>query len=131
MRRFRNHLELEARNDVVPVAPTDEAAAATVRADAAAAQTQSLRATRGLASTLPTFTNEYDRQRHVADFSTRKIAGAAKYERVLGTNTPVSYDIGEGASDAAILKSPERGVKKPNTHSIVHATVSMLVPTLT
>lgn len=126
--RFRHHLKLESRNEAVGITPSEEVLSASARAESVAAATQATRTAHGLASTLPHFTNEYDRQRHVSEFKTRKLDPSVKYERVLGASVPVSYDIGEGASEPAILKSPERGVKKPGTSSIVHQTVALLGP---
>jgi len=96
----------------------------------ALAHSQSLRSTHGLASVLPSFTNEFDRQRYVPEFSTRKLPPAIKFERILGSNRPVSTQLGEGCYDRSILKSPEQGTKKPGTTSIVHASVEALCPTM-
>jgi hypothetical protein len=126
--RFRHHLELENRmaahhaSQSPPPSPTGE----TARRMAASAL---LRESTGLASVIPKFTNEFDRQRFVPEFSTRRLPPDVKFARVLGSSRPVSSDIGEGAFDRTILKSPGQGVKKPGTSSIVHTAPQMLSPT--
>ncbi len=97
---------------------------------AALSASAKLRETTGLASVLPSFTNEFDRQRFVPEFSTRRLPPTVKYQRVLGTSKPVSSDIGEGAFNMSILKSPEQGTKKPGTNSIVHMAPPLLSPTM-
>ena len=126
--RFRHHLELENRmaahhaSQSPPPSPTGE----TARRMAASAL---MRESTGLASVIPKFTNEFDRQRFVPEFSTRRLPPDVKFARVLGSSRPVSSDIGEGAFDRTILKSPGQGVKKPGTSSIVHTAPQMLSPT--
>jgi hypothetical protein len=105
-----------------PPSPTGE----TARRMAASA---AMRTTTGLASVIPKFTNEFDRQRFVPEFSTRRLPPDVKFTRVLGSSRPVSTDIGEGTFDRAILVSPAQGVKKPGTSSIVHTAPGMLSPT--
>lgn len=96
----------------------------------ALAQSQAMRSTKGLASVIPTFTNEFDRVRFVPEFSTRVLPPSVRFERIHGSTRPTSTQIGEGAFDVNILKSPEQGTKKPGTYSIVHASVSALCPTM-
>ena len=130
--RYRHHLELENKMDSHHAAkspPRAESPAAAALA-ASLSATAALRTTQGLASVLPAFTNEFDRQRYVPEFSTRRLPASIKYERVLGNSRPVSHDIGEGAFDLRVLKSPEQGTKKPGTHSIVHCTLGTLSPSL-
>jgi hypothetical protein len=130
--RYRHHLLLENRMDAhhaknsPPRAPSPHAAAQAASLSASA----QLRTTTGLASVLPTFTNEFDRQRFVPEFATRRLPAKVKYERVFGTSKPVSTDIGEGAFNVSILKSPEQGTKKPGTSSIVHMAPPLLSPTM-
>lgn len=93
------------------------------------AETAVLRETQGLASVLPKFSNEYDRQRFVPEFSTRNLPPEVRSTRIHGSTKPTSFDIGEGAFDPTILKSPAQGVKKPGTSSIVHELPPFLSPT--
>ena len=94
------------------------------------AASQELRTSQGLASVIPRFTNEFDRQRFVPEFSTRFLPPEVRATRIHGSTRPISTDIGEGTYDRNILKSPQFGELKPGTNSIVHATVSMLSPTM-
>jgi hypothetical protein len=130
--RYRHHLELENRMDAHHAKSSPPRAASPHAAAQAASLSASaqLRTTTGLASVLPTFTNEFDRQRYVPEFSTRRLPAAVRFQRVLGTSKPVSADIGEGAFNVSILKSPEQGTKKPGTNSIVHMAPPLLSPTM-
>lgn len=126
--RFRHHLDLEAKtmkkhaDASPPPSPTGNTARKL-------AETAAMRETAGLASVIPKFNNEYDRQRFVPEFSTRNLPPDVRFTRILGSTKPTSVDIGEGAFDRSILKSPAQGVKKPGTSSIVHEMPHFLSPT--
>lgn len=107
--RYRHHLALEAKQEAKrsPSPPRKRAGAAD----------QSLRQSGrppvplgGLQSTIPKFTSAFDRQRHVQEFSTRRLPADKKFERVNVSLRPVSADIGEGCSDKSLLKTPTYGV---------------------
>lgn len=61
--------------------------------------------TLGLSSRIPKIAHQYDRSRHVDEF-TPKLAHAEKYERDYGSTLPTSSAIGEGCGDVKILQSP-------------------------
>lgn len=135
--RYRHHLtqEMKFADKVAATSPRGAASPGGYGEDGLAASGNNgeaggatMRAA-GLGATIPVFQNEFDRTRHVAEFSTRRYDPSVKYERVLGSSKPVSHDIGEGASDVNLLKSPALGVRKPGTHSIVHPSPSVLNPT--
>lgn len=59
-----------------------------------------------LRSRLPQVATDFDRSRHVPEFTT-KTPREIKYARDYGTSRPTSQDIGEGASDPSVLSPPE------------------------
>jgi hypothetical protein len=129
--RYRHHLLGEQKTEAKHAAASPpRAATAPSATQVALAASQALRATAGLASVIPTFTNEFDRQRHVAEFSTRVLPPAVRSTRIHGSTRPISTDIGEGAFDKNLLKSPQYATLKPGQMSIVHATVGMLSPSM-
>lgn len=129
--RFRHHLKLEERMSSPRQAGTespegDDRSKGSLRLDSGTLASPS----KGLSTKLPAFTTQFDRQRHVAEFSTRKFPPEAKYVREYGATLSMSHNIGEGCEDASRLLSPARGIKKPDTHSaFAHPTCSMLSPT--
>ena len=129
--RYRHHLLGERKTEAKHAAaspPREQPPPSATQL--ALAATQALRASQGLKSVIPSFTNEFDRQRFVPEFSTRSLPPEVKYARVHGSTKPISTDLGEGAFDKNILKSPAFATLKPGQHSIVHATVGMLSPTM-
>ena len=130
--RYRHHLQGEQKTEAKHAAaspPRGEGAPPSATQLALAAS-QALRATAGLASVIPTFTNEFDRQRYVPEFSTRFLPPAVRSTRIHGSTKPISTDIGEACFDKSLLKSPQFATLKPGQTSIVHATVGMLSPTM-
>ena len=129
--RYRHHLLGEQKTEAKHAAaspPRSEAPPSATQL--ALAASQALRATAGLASVIPTFTNEFDRQRYVPEFSTRFLPPAVRSTRIHGSTKPISTDIGEACFDKSLLKSPQFATLKPGQTSIVHATVGMLSPTM-
>lgn len=129
--RYRHHLLGERKTEAKHAAASPPREAQPPSAtQAALAASQALRATAGLASVIPTFTNEFDRQRHVPEFSTRVLPPAVRATRIHGSVRPTSTDLGEGCFDKGLLKSPQFATLKPGQMSIVHATVGMLSPSM-
>jgi hypothetical protein len=78
----------------------------------------------GLAGVIPRFQSAYDRGRHVAEFSTRKLPAEMKYTRAYGPVRSTSSEIGEGCFED--LKPPAEGkgdFSKAFASRFVHPTV--------
>ena len=129
--RYRHHLLGELKTEAKHAAASPPRAQLQPSAtQQALAASQALRATTGLKSVIPTFTNEFDRQRYVPEFSTRTLPPEVRHARVHGSTRPISTDIGEACFDKSLLKSPQYATLKPGQTSIVHATVGMLSPSM-
>jgi hypothetical protein len=94
--RYRHHLLGELKTEAKHAAASPPRAQLQPSAtQLALAASQALRTTTGLKSVIPTFTNEFDRQRYVPEFSTRTLPPAVRHARVHGSTRPISTDIGE------------------------------------
>ncbi len=107
--RFRHHLLLEAKQGKNNEA-TLMAEAAQLRKTHSSSSTSNNAPVSGLSSMLPRYTSQYDRERAVPEFNTRKLPLARKYERNYGPVRSTSSDIGEGCFDKQLLHAPDHGV---------------------